>query len=500
MFLSGPVAAAKNRSARNFSLSKSKQEALLSPEVVVSDDTALLVNKDKKKAGRKKTTKRSTRAVLPLQHRSKQQLRTVDTGDENHDEMIADIQSQFKDLPKGKKAPVYSKLYPFSYKVYDLLQNSVLEDYEDIVSYTSDGKAFVIHDRVLFSERILPVYFGHSNMRSFERQCSYWGLTRCLDEKKKTKDNLFAWFHPCLQRGRSDLLRQIKRVAKKDTGTRKKGVYINLRCETKEDRETKKKLLATEELDSKKDSKKKTMASSICLEPATPSRPSRTNMSAQAGLNDKSLPTMDQTPRIVSPVDDGRLSFSGKKNASDEDIFMALLPQDTSFSIVPRRVSEVLDDTEETSFLPFNPVETAGDAEKNEMKLASLGSPDDDDAILPSFATDLASFAHLEQVLVGGLEQVDDIDLQEIDDKEVVMEGILTPGLPMTDVDDDELSLSDEDMLNNATLDDIVYFDNSTQEVYQSFLCDDNFLDSYISDDVSNSNGVSEYEGILVEV
>ena len=38
------------------------------------------------------------------------------------------------------------------------------------ISWTSDGKGFVVHDRDQFAVEILPKYFKHSNFTSFTRQ------------------------------------------------------------------------------------------------------------------------------------------------------------------------------------------------------------------------------------------------------------------------------------------------------------------------------------------
>lgn len=48
--------------------------------------------------------------------------------------------------------------------------NNQKEEHKDIVSWSDDGKALVIKDPTVFSEKVLPLYFKHSNLASFVRQ------------------------------------------------------------------------------------------------------------------------------------------------------------------------------------------------------------------------------------------------------------------------------------------------------------------------------------------
>lgn len=48
----------------------------------------------------------------------------------------------------------------------------IVEDkaYQDLISWSQDGKAIVIKNPVEFAEKLLPIYFKHSNYASFVRQ------------------------------------------------------------------------------------------------------------------------------------------------------------------------------------------------------------------------------------------------------------------------------------------------------------------------------------------
>jgi hypothetical protein len=55
----------------------------------------------------------------------------------------------------------------FPYKVYDMLEFAETSGSTDICSWLPSGESFVIHDRKLFTEFILPRFFLHKKWRSF---------------------------------------------------------------------------------------------------------------------------------------------------------------------------------------------------------------------------------------------------------------------------------------------------------------------------------------------
>ena len=55
----------------------------------------------------------------------------------------------------------------FPYKVYDMLEFAETSGNTDICSWLPSGDSFVIHDRKLFTEFILPRFFLHKKWRSF---------------------------------------------------------------------------------------------------------------------------------------------------------------------------------------------------------------------------------------------------------------------------------------------------------------------------------------------
>jgi len=44
----------------------------------------------------------------------------------------------------------------------------------ELISWSADGRSFVIHNQGAFSQTLLPVYYKHSNLSSFVRQLNMY--------------------------------------------------------------------------------------------------------------------------------------------------------------------------------------------------------------------------------------------------------------------------------------------------------------------------------------
>jgi HSF-type DNA-binding len=197
--VTGPVAAAKNRTARNLSIAKSKVE--IEPLLEMNDVVVIPPRKNvkSKMIAKKSQTKRTAnkrRIVAKVTFPS-----STSKG-----------APTFK-LPDAHK--IYSKNYTFPYKLFDLLDNAENEGYDDIISFNEQGDQFVIHDHQQFATDILPQYFGHAKLRSFDRQLSYWGFKRCNDVRNCEFGGV-AWMHPLMQKGQRSLVKSLKRVPDKN--------------------------------------------------------------------------------------------------------------------------------------------------------------------------------------------------------------------------------------------------------------------------------------------
>ncbi|OMJ80218.1 hypothetical protein SteCoe_19581 [Stentor coeruleus] len=84
-----------------------------------------------------------------------------------------------------------------------MLSNNSLSS---IVSWSSDGTEFMILSMNEFTDKVLPMYFKHSNFASFIRQLNMYDF-----HKLRSGTQELIYQHPLFIRGRSELLKEIKR-------------------------------------------------------------------------------------------------------------------------------------------------------------------------------------------------------------------------------------------------------------------------------------------------
>jgi hypothetical protein len=76
-------------------------------------------------------------------------------------------------------APNFSNTdLPFPWKLHMMLEHAQQAGLDAVVSWMPSGKAFKVHNRDIFSKRILPQFFRHSNFKSFQRNLSVYQFTR----------------------------------------------------------------------------------------------------------------------------------------------------------------------------------------------------------------------------------------------------------------------------------------------------------------------------------
>ena len=96
---------------------------------------------------------------------------------------------------------------PFPERLHRLLEEN--NHLSHILAYSSDGKAFWIHNPELFMQLIAPRYFRQTKWPSFVRQLNLYGFSRQTEGPYRT-----AFLHPEFQRGVVDTLHRIRRVKK----------------------------------------------------------------------------------------------------------------------------------------------------------------------------------------------------------------------------------------------------------------------------------------------
>lgn len=105
--------------------------------------------------------------------------------------------------------------FPFPSVLHAMLERAEVEGFDDIVSWQSHGRAFMVHSSARFVKEIMPLYFRQTRFASFQRQLSLYGFLRLT---RKGIDH-GAYYHELFVRGRSDLCQLMQR-------TRVKGSWV----------------------------------------------------------------------------------------------------------------------------------------------------------------------------------------------------------------------------------------------------------------------------------
>lgn len=91
----------------------------------------------------------------------------------------------------------------FLQKTFDMLGEETLSS---IVSWNAEGTEFIIYNTNEFSEKVLPLYFKHSNFASFIRQLNMYDF-----HKLRSGGQEHIYKHPLFMKDRPDLLKDIHR-------------------------------------------------------------------------------------------------------------------------------------------------------------------------------------------------------------------------------------------------------------------------------------------------
>jgi hypothetical protein len=105
---------------------------------------------------------------------------------------------------------------PFPAVLHTMMEQSDAKGYSSIVSWQSHGRAFLIHKPKIFLADVLPLFFNHSKLSSFQRQLSLYGFTRLTHEGPDRG----AYYHQHFLRGRFFLISHISRTRVKGTWVR----------------------------------------------------------------------------------------------------------------------------------------------------------------------------------------------------------------------------------------------------------------------------------------
>ncbi|XP_071717174.1 heat stress transcription factor A-7a-like [Rutidosis leptorrhynchoides] len=90
---------------------------------------------------------------------------------------------------------------PFLTKVYDMVDD---ENIDHILSWSKQGRSFVVWDPQAFSANLLPRYFKHNNFSSFIRQLNTYGF-------RKIDADIWEFANDAFLKGHRHILKNIKR-------------------------------------------------------------------------------------------------------------------------------------------------------------------------------------------------------------------------------------------------------------------------------------------------
>jgi hypothetical protein len=102
----------------------------------------------------------------------------------------------------------------FPWKLHEMLQNSLNDNKESVVSWLPEGRAFKVHNVPVFVHDILPQYFKQTKYKSFQRQLNLWGFERLTSGPIKG-----AYFHPSFLRDHPDWCKHLTRQRAKKSGS-----------------------------------------------------------------------------------------------------------------------------------------------------------------------------------------------------------------------------------------------------------------------------------------
>mmetsp|Transcript_26762 Transcript_26762/g.50041 ORF Transcript_26762/g.50041 Transcript_26762/m.50041 type:complete len:501 (+) Transcript_26762:85-1587(+) len=98
---------------------------------------------------------------------------------------------------------------PFPLKLHVLLEDTVKRGFSSIISWKGD-RAFQVHNKELFAEMVMPVYFDSKNYKTFQRNLNLWGFRTVSKGPRKGECS-----HALFVRGQPDLCRSMVRVRNK---------------------------------------------------------------------------------------------------------------------------------------------------------------------------------------------------------------------------------------------------------------------------------------------
>jgi hypothetical protein len=120
----------------------------------------------------------------------------------------------------------------FPWKLHVLFEQVEKRGHSHIISWLPDGKSFKVHDRYAFTNQIMPIFFGSSKYKTFQRNLNLWGFQTVSKGPYKG-----VCSHEFFVRGMPTLCSSMKRVCIKggDTSNNNNRPSKNKKCSPRDD-------------------------------------------------------------------------------------------------------------------------------------------------------------------------------------------------------------------------------------------------------------------------
>ncbi|KAI9259155.1 HSF-type DNA-binding-domain-containing protein [Helicostylum pulchrum] len=116
------------------------------------------------------------------------------------------------DTVESHKRPTKRGVSTFINKLFSMVND---KRYQHLISWNASGRSFLVCNATRFAQEILPENFKHSNFSSFVRQLNMYGFHKInkspRGQRGNNKNEIWEFSHSNFQRGRADLLEEIKR-------------------------------------------------------------------------------------------------------------------------------------------------------------------------------------------------------------------------------------------------------------------------------------------------
>ena len=93
------------------------------------------------------------------------------------DNEVLGVNKRIKSLQKKRKFGCRSGRAQFIKKLWTMV-NAESKTETPIVHWYDQGTAFVVTNMLTFADRVLPLYFDHNNLASFERQMNFYSFAK----------------------------------------------------------------------------------------------------------------------------------------------------------------------------------------------------------------------------------------------------------------------------------------------------------------------------------